>query len=116
MKALQINSEVNLTSGMVIPSGAVVILAEGYADIKNQKDGLIPSQIATFVYANKSAFESGKLSINDIADFNTTISGNLTLENYETLPCETLLLTTLTDALSLIYGAENIVEINVTPV
>jgi len=38
MKAIQINSNVNLTSGLSIPSGSVCVIAEGYADVKSQKD------------------------------------------------------------------------------
>jgi len=44
MKAIQINTSVNLTSGLSIPSGSVVVIAEGYADVKSQKDGIIPAK------------------------------------------------------------------------
>ena len=31
MQAIKINTNVNLTSGLSIPSGSVVVIAEGYA-------------------------------------------------------------------------------------
>ena len=63
MKAIKINSAVNLTSGLAIPSGSIVVIAEGYADIKSTKDGFIPSQIATFVYASEQAIEIGRAHV-----------------------------------------------------
>ncbi len=38
MQAIKLNTAVNLTSGLSIPSGSVVVIAEGYADVKSQKD------------------------------------------------------------------------------
>ena len=51
---IKINSAVNLSSGLSIPSGSVVAIAEGYADVKSEKDGIIPAQVATFFrFTNK---------------------------------------------------------------
>ena len=63
MKAISILSNVNLTSGLSIPSGSVVVIAEGYADVKSQKGGIIPAQIATFVFASVGALAEGKAPI-----------------------------------------------------
>ena len=63
MQAIKINTTVNLTSGLSIPSGSIVTMAEGYADIKSTKDGFIPSQIATFLYASEEAMAAGKSPI-----------------------------------------------------
>ena len=104
MKAIQINTEVNLTSGLSIPSGSVCVIAEGYADIKSQKDGLIPAQIATFVYASAQAIAEGKQPIQGIQDFNTTFSNlELSVADYETVPAETLLVDAVYNALNAIY-------------
>ena len=46
---IRINSSVNLSSGLTIPSGSVVTIAEGYADVKSEADGIIPAQVATFL-------------------------------------------------------------------
>ena len=121
MKALQINAEVNLTSGLTIPSGAVVIILEGYADIKNQKltDGeyLIPAQISTAVWASKDSYESGKSNVTGIADFNPVFSSlEMTYTAYSTETAEQLLINTVEDALIAIYGTDNVIEINVTPI
>ena len=104
MKAIQINTSVNLTSGLSIPSGSVCVIAEGYADVKNQKDGVIPAQIATFVFASVEALAQGKAPIQGIQDFNTTFSGlELSVVSYETLSAETLLINAVESALEAIY-------------
>jgi hypothetical protein len=104
MKAILINTNVNLTSGLSIPSGSVVVIAEGYADVKSQKDGIIPAQIATFVFASVQALAEGKAPIQGIQDFNTTFSGlELTVADYETLAAETLLVNAVESALEAIY-------------
>jgi hypothetical protein len=104
MKAIQINTSVNLTSGLSIPSGSVVVIAEGYADVKSQKDGIIPAQIATFVFASVGALAEGKAPIQGIEDFNTTFSGlELSVTAYETQPAETLLIDAIFGALNLVY-------------
>jgi hypothetical protein len=50
MQAIKILSPVNLTSGLSIPSGSVCVIAEGYADVKSQKDGVIPAQICNLCF------------------------------------------------------------------
>ena len=114
MKIIQINSNVNLTSGLSIPSGSVVVIAEGYSDNKSQKDGVIPAQIATFVFASVEALAQGKAPIQGIEDFNTTFSGlELSVDAYETISAESLLVNAVYDALVAIYGADNVEQITV---
>ena len=109
MQAIKILSPVNLTSGLSIPSGSVCVIAEGYADVKSQKDGVIPAQIATFVFASVEALAQGKAPIQGIQDFNTTFSGlELSVVSYETLSAETLLVNAVESALEAIYGTENV--------
>ena len=109
MQAIKILSPVNLTSGLSIPSGSVCVIAEGYAKIKDQKDGVIPAQIATFVFASVEALAQGKAPIQGIEDFNTTFSGlELSVVSYETLSAETLLVNAVESALEAIYGTENV--------
>ena len=104
MKAIKILSEVNLTSGLAIPSGSVVVIAEGYSDNKSQKDGIIPAQIATFVFASVEALAQGKAPIQGIQDFNTTFSGlELSVADYETKSAEVLLINAVESALEAIY-------------
>ena len=104
MKAIQINTSVNLTSGLSIPSGSVCVIAEGYADVKSTKDGFIPSQIATFVYASIQAMAEGKSPIPDIADFNPVFSNlQLSITDYETVSAETLLIDAVYNALNQVY-------------
>ena len=114
MQAIKILSEVNLTSGLSIPSGSVCVIAEGYADVKSQKDGVIPAQIATFVFASVEALAQGKAPIQGIEDFNTTFSNlELSVVAYETIPAESLLVNAVYDALVAIYGADNVEQITI---
>jgi hypothetical protein len=109
MKYIKINTEVNLTSGIQIPSGSIVIIAEGYADVKAQVEGMIPSQIATFVYASYQAMTDGKHILQGIEDFDTTFSyAKLPVESFETIPSETLLIMAVFEDLALLYGESNI--------
>lgn len=114
MKAIQINTTVNLASGIAIPSGSVVVIAEGYADVKSQKDGIIPAQIATFVFASVQALAEGKAPIQGIQDFNTTFANlELSVVAYETDSAESLLVNAVYSALVAIYGAENVEQITI---
>ena len=104
MKYIQINTIVNLSSGLAIPSGSICVIAEGYADIKSQKDGFIPAQIATLVYANSEAYLSGKENVVGIADFNPVFSGlELSVLDYETKTAEDLLINAVYNQLNEVY-------------
>jgi hypothetical protein len=114
MKAIKILSEVNLTSGLSIPSGSVCVIAEGYADVKSQKDGVIPAQVATFVFASVEALAQGKAPIQGVQDFNTTFAPlELSVTDYETKTAESLLVDAVYSALVKIYGVDNVVVIDV---
>ncbi len=104
MKAIQINTSVNLTSGLSIPSGSIVVIAEGYSVNKSQKDEVIPAQISTLVFASVQALAEGKAPIQGIEDFNTIFTGlELSVTDYETLAAETLLINAVESALEKIY-------------
>lgn len=107
MKYIQINTIVNLSSGLSIPSGSICVIAEGYANIKSQKDGLIPCQISTLVYANSEAFLSGKENVVGISDFNPVFSGlQLSVVDYETKTAEDLLINAVYNQLNEVYPNE----------
>jgi hypothetical protein len=104
MQAIKILSPVNLTSGLSIPSSSIVVIAEGYSVNKEQKNGVIPAQISTLVFASVQALAEGKAPIQGIQDFNTTFSGlELSVADYETQPAETLLINAIFGALNLVY-------------
>jgi hypothetical protein len=114
MKAIQINTTVLLNNGLAIPSGSVNVINEGLAQVFAQKDGLIPAQIVSSVYVNKSSFEDGKAPVdgNSIADFQTALYDlKLTVANYETQTAQDLLITAVYDYLSTIYSAAGDLEI-----
>jgi hypothetical protein len=113
MKALKINQPVNLNSGIAIPSGSIVVIAEGYADVKSTKDGMIPSQVSTFLYVSESAIAEGKSPIIDIADYSPVFSGlELSIADYQTKTAEALLIDAVQSSLDKVYGVENVEEIN----
>ena len=117
MKAIQINTIVNLTNGLAIPSGAVNVISEGLAQVFAQKDGLIPAQIVSNVYTSKANYEAGKASVdgNSIADFQTALYDlKLTVASYETETAENLLVTAVYDYLSTIYAASDLEIVDVT--
>lgn len=104
MKALKINEPVKLNSGISIPSGSIVIVTEGYCDIKSTKDAKIPAQVATSLYVSETAIAEGKSPILDIADFNSTFSGlELSISDYETKTAESLFIDAVSNALELVY-------------
>ena len=110
---IKINTPVNLSSGIAVPSGSVVTIAEGYAAIKDQKEGVIPAQVATFVYASEAAYQQGLEPVSGVADFNPVFGGlELSVSDYQTKTAEALLVTAVEGALVAIYGAENISVVN----
>ena len=107
MKYIQINAIVNLSSGLSIPSGSICVIAEGYADIKSQKDGFIPAQISTLVYANSEAYLSGKENVVGIADFNSVFASlQLSVVDYQTKTAEDLLINAVYNQLNEVYPNE----------
>lgn len=104
MKALKINAPVILKSGLQTAPGAIVILTEGYADIKSLKDDLIPCQIITAAFASLEDMDAGKAPLQDILDFNTAFMGlKLSVKSYETLPTQDLLIGAVNAALLVVY-------------
>lgn len=109
MKAIKINQPVNLNSGISIPSGSIVIIGEGYASVKDVKEGLIPAQVATFLFVSETAIQEGKSPITDIADFNPVFAGlQLSVDAYQTKSAESLLIEAVETALIAVYGEENV--------
>ena len=109
MKAIQINTPVNLNSGLQIPSGAVAVVAEGLAQVFQQKDGLIPAQIVTSVYTSKVNYEGGKSPVdgNSISDFNPVNYGvRLPVVAYQTQTAEDLLVTAVYIGLDQVYPGQ----------
>lgn len=114
MKAIQINTIVNLTNGLQIPSGSVVVICEGLAQVIGQKDGLIPAQIVNQVFVNKTSYESGLSPVdgNSIADFQTALySLKLSVDNYTTKTAQDLLVNAVYDYLATVYTVVGDLEI-----
>ena len=108
---IKINSAVNLSSGLSIPSGSVVAIAEGYADVKSEKDGIIPAQVATFLYASEDAYNNDLAPVQGVADFNPVFSGlELAVADYQSKSAESLLIDAVKGALVAVYG-EGSVEV-----
>jgi len=69
LKALKINSEINLNTGDKISSGAIFVLAEELVNIKYMENDTIPCQMVGNLYISLSAYNSGKSSVVGIQDF-----------------------------------------------
>lgn len=107
MKKIKINTSINLTSGLSIPSGSIVVIAEGYADVKSLKDGFIPSQVATFLYASEAALENNATPVGDAADFGSVFTGlQLSEVDYQNKTAESLLVDAVYNELNKIYPNE----------
>lgn len=114
MKALKINVTVDITSGPDIPAGSIVIINSEYADQSNKNNGLIPCNINTALYYDLQTYQEGKTPVTGVADFNTNFQNLLlSVEKFETIPAESLLIGAVQSALSAIYGAENIEVIEI---
>jgi hypothetical protein len=107
MKKIKINTVVNLTSGISLPSGSIVVIAEGYADVKSEKDEFIPAQIATLLYVSEAAFENGATAITNPSDFNPVFSQlELSVVDYQTKSAESLLIDSVYNALNAVYPSQ----------
>ena len=106
---IRINSSVNLSSGLTIPRGSVVTIAEGYADVKSEADGIIPAQVATFLYASEAAMQGEATPVQGVADFNPVFSGlELAVADYQNKAAEALLIDAVKGALAGVYGEANV--------
>jgi len=106
---IKINAPVNLSSGISIPSGSVVDIAEGYLDVKSLEEGIIPGQVATFVYASETALTEGRDPVQGVADFNPVFSGlEVSVSDYQTTAARAIFIGEVREALEEIYGADNI--------
>lgn len=106
---IKINTAVNLSSGLSIPSGSVVDIAEGYLDVKSEADGNIPAQVATFLYASETAYNDGRDPVQGVADFSPVFSGlEVAVSAYEGTAARALFIAEVREALEAIYGEANI--------
>lgn len=110
MKALKINTEVNLKNGMQIPSGAIVLIGQTFANpsVRQTVEGSmkIPCNISSIVYASLSAYQNLSQPIDPISilDFDPNMKWlYLSVESYETLACEPLLIGAVKSFLETIY-------------
>lgn len=115
MKAVKILVPVNLNSGLETPKNTILVITEGYADIKNKNldptldEYVIPSQIANALYLNAAAVTDPEIqAITGILDFPPVFNANLTVTDYETMTAEDLLINGAYNALVAVYGASNV--------
>ena len=105
MKAIKINTEVNLNTGLQLSPGSVVILLNGSAALNGMVKDIIPCTIVTGVYVSELFYLEGKGQVDpgSIVDFNTQNYYNLTLEAYHTETAEDLLTNAVLQYLDNIY-------------
>lgn len=105
MKAIKINTEVNLNTGLQLSSGSVVILNNGSAALNGMANDIIPCTIITSVYVSELFYLDGKNCVDpgSIVDFNTENYYNLTLQAYQTETAEDLLTNAVFQYLNNVY-------------
>ena len=105
MKAIKINTEVNLNTGLQLSSGSVVILYNGSAALNGMVNDIIPCTIITGVYVSELFYLEGKGQVDpgSILDFNTQNYYNLTLKAYQSETAEDLLTNAVLQYLDNIY-------------
>jgi hypothetical protein len=105
MKAIQVNSEVKLTTGISIPAGAVFSVST--AQVFRSVAGLVPIKITPALHASLSALEDG-LSAIDTATVirlkNAQFIFKVPVEDYESRTAEDLFLDSLFILLSDYFG------------
>lgn len=105
MKAIKINTEVNLNTGLQLDPGSVVILYNGSAALNGMVKDIIPCTIVTGVYVSELFYLEGKGQVDpgSILDFNTQNYYNLTLKAYQTETAEDLLTNAVLQYLDNVY-------------
>lgn len=113
MKALQINAPVNTTTGLEIPSGAVVVVNEFLTQQMYEKEGSISCQTSISTYVNAASYEAGKAPVATVADYSSLIKCDITTSEYSTIACEALAIAEVKDVLLALYP-DSVIEIDVT--
>jgi hypothetical protein len=108
MKAIKIKATVNLSSGLTTPTNTILTISEGYLDVKNKKNGNIPSQIATLLYLDAASIINNNTPISGISDFQPLFISEIAVSEYETEIAETLFIEAVYSQLVPIYTAANL--------
>ena len=105
MQVIKIKAPVNLNSGLQTPINTILIISEGYLDIKNKNNSLIPSQIATLLYLDAAAILDSREPITGVEDFQPLFKSEITTTSYENEIAETIFIEAVYDQLIPIYTA-----------
>ncbi len=106
LKAIRIQAPVNLTSGLTIPKGSIIVISEGYANVSATVKDSIPCQVATKVYASFTDYNDGKLNIPAISiqDFNPSFNNlKMPVSGYKESNTQDLLISVVYGYLETIY-------------
>jgi len=113
MKVIKIKVPVTLTSGLTTPTNTILVISEGYLDIKAKANDNIPTQIATLLYLDAASILNNNIPISGIADFSNLFTTNILVTDYETKIAETLFIEAVYDQLVPIYTAANLQIISI---
>jgi hypothetical protein len=102
MKAIKINSSINISSGIVLPAGSICLIPDAYLDFKTQNNGIVNAQVNSEVYSSLDAYNQGKKPIKEITDFSTNFS-NLLLNISNLITIETAIAEIVKSELNEIY-------------
>jgi hypothetical protein len=77
MKAIKINSSINISSGITLPAGSICKLNTGVFDFNNENNSIINCEIAISVFSSLTAYNQGKQPIEGISDFKSSFANIL---------------------------------------
>ena len=119
MKAIKVNTAIDLNNGLQIPPGAIVTINEGLAQpfrqfVDDNQSAYIPGQIAVSTYVSKIDYESGKNPVppDSISQYQATAYVAIPLNQYQTVPAESMLVAATLTGLNQIYpGQCEVIEV-----
>jgi hypothetical protein len=83
MKALKINTTVNLLTGETIATGSIVKVCRFRLNQEQATLTSIPCQVTTKVYKSKNSMDNGKRDITEIQDFSPHFALDFPMTEYE---------------------------------
>jgi len=84
MKALKINTTINLLTGETVSTGSVIKICRFKLDQERATLTSIPCQIFTKLYKSKNALDNGKQNIGEVQDFSPNFTLNSLMTDYTT--------------------------------
>jgi hypothetical protein len=105
MKAVLIKTNVPTSSGLTIPAGSICVVSEGLCKNKDENEKGIPAEIALLPYVSKEAYIAKKAPVSGVL-FPLIISDFLSVDEYEKVPAQDLLIGAIYKMLNQVFPGE----------